>query len=64
MKETARRFLEEAFIDWCDAIEADDKELIKVCYNQFTGACELYEELFKETVYYRTRARAIRYEEN
>lgn len=64
MKETARRLLEEFFIDWCDAIEADDKELMKVCYNQFTGACELYEGLFNETVYYRTRERAISYEEN
>lgn len=64
MKEKARAFLKDFFIDWCDAIEADDKELIKVCYNQFTGACELYEELFNETVYYRTSARNISYEEN
>ena len=64
MKETARAFLEEIFNEWCDAIEADDRKLTKICYNQFIGACDMYEKLFNETVYHRAGLRIIRYEEN
>ena len=63
MKETARNHLREVFIDWCDAIEYDDAQLIKVCYNQFIGALDMYEELFNELVYYRAKTRELEYEE-
>ena len=64
MKETARKFLEELFACWCDAIEEGNEGLIKVFYNQLMGACDMYEKVFNETVYFRARARKIRYEEN
>ena len=63
MKETARAVLNEIFNEWCDAIEAADKELIKIFYNQFTGACELYEKVFNENVYHRAQARQLVFEE-
>lgn len=63
MKEQAREVLYEIFGEWCDAIEVKDNALMKVYYNEFMGALEIYERLFNEYVYYRAKTRKLIYEE-